>query len=70
MGILDNSDYFGESLAAVGDHNGDTVNDLAVGARYDDDGGIDRGAVWLLFLKTNCTVKSHRKISDTEGGFT
>ena len=29
-----------------------------------------RGAVWVLFLDTDGTVKSHQKISDTEGGFT
>ena len=32
--------------------------------------GADRGAVWMLFLNTDGTVKSHQKISDTEGGFT
>jgi len=26
--------------------------------------------VWVLFLNNNGTVKSHQKISDTEGGFT
>ena len=33
-------------------------------------GAYDRGAVWVLFLNTDGTVKSHQKISDTEGGFT
>ena len=36
--------------------------------------GVDeapiRGAVWVLFLNADGTVKSHQKISDTEGGFT
>ena len=27
------------------------------------------GAVWVLFLNSDGTVKSHQKISDTEGGF-
>lgn len=48
-GILDN-DYFGFSVASLGDLDGDGVTDLAVGARKDDDGGTDRGAVWVLFL--------------------
>ncbi len=46
------------------------MGDLAVGARQDDDGGENRGAVWVLFLNTDGTVKSHPKISDTEGDFT
>ena len=69
-GILDDSDFFGTSAAALGDLDGDGVDDLAVGANLDDDGGQNRGAVWVLFLNTDGTVKSHRKISDTEGGFT
>ncbi len=73
-GILDDRDAFGISVAAMGDLDGDGVGDLAVGAWRDDDGGTppdaDRGAVWILFLNTDGTVKSHQKISDTEGGFT
>ncbi|UCD37282.1 MAG: VCBS repeat-containing protein [Fidelibacterota bacterium] len=67
---LDNSDYFGLSMAALGDLDGDGVTDLAVGAGYDDDGGSDRGAVYVLFMNTNGSVKSFQKISDTQGGFT
>ncbi|MCH8991952.1 MAG: FG-GAP repeat protein [Acidobacteria bacterium] len=69
-GILDNLDIFGISVASLDDLDGDTVNDLAVGAFADDDGGDARGAVWILFLNPDGTVKSHQKISDTEGGFT
>ncbi len=49
-GILDNEDRFGVSVANLGDLDGDGVMDLAVGAPLDDDGGNDRGAVWILFL--------------------
>ena len=69
-GILDNGDWFGIRVAALGDLDGDGVGDLAVGAIFDDDGGTDHGAVWILFLNPLGTVKSHQKISDTEGGFT
>ncbi|MEE9130967.1 MAG: integrin alpha [Phycisphaerales bacterium] len=69
-GSLDDNDRFGSSVAALGDLDSDGVVDLAVGARFDDDGGIVRGAVWVLFLNSDGTVKAHQKISDTQGGFT
>ena len=69
-GMLNDSDVFGVSLTSLGDLDGDGVGDLAVGAGFDDDGGKNTGAVWVLFLNTNGTVKSHQKISDTKGGFT
>jgi len=69
-GHLDDNDKMGGSIAAIGDLDGDTVTDIAVGSNYDDDGGPDHGAVWILFLNSNGTVKGHQKISDTEGNFT
>ncbi len=69
-GILESFDFFGETGSFLGDLDGDGVGDLAVGAAGDDDGGTDRGAVWVLFLNTDGTVESHQKISSTEGGFT
>ncbi len=69
-GKLDDDDRFGASLASMGDLDGDGVGDLAVGAWFDDDGGANTGAVWLLFLNTDGAVKSHQKISATQGGFT
>ena len=68
-GVLDIKDFFGASVETIGDFDADGNNDLLVGARFDDDGGADRGAVWILFLNSNGTVKSHQKISSTEGGF-
>jgi hypothetical protein len=69
-GVLDDNDRFGRCLAALGDLDGDGTPDLAVGASGDDDGATDSGAVWILFLHPNGTVKGHQKISATEGGFT
>jgi hypothetical protein len=69
-GALDNADFFGYPLAAMGDLDGDGIADLAVGAAGDDDGGFQRGAIWILFLNGDGTVKNHQKISDLDGGFT
>jgi hypothetical protein len=69
-GKLDNDDGFGSALAPLGDLNADGAHDLAVGAPGDDDGGTDRGAVWILFLDgTTGKVRLSQKISDTSGGF-
>ena len=68
-GNLDDDDRFGSADVAIGDLNGDGVTDLAVGAPGDDDGGTDRGAVWILFLNTEGKVRQYQKISDTAGGF-
>ncbi|MCP4074107.1 MAG: hypothetical protein GY742_20625, partial [Hyphomicrobiales bacterium] len=69
-GPLDNSDYFGWSVAGVGDLDGDGIVDIAVGASADDDGGINRGAVYVLFLNADGTVKAEQKTSSTAGGLT
>ena len=68
--MLDDGDWFGHSVAFIGDLDGDGATDLAVGAIGDGDGGPIRGVVYVLFLNTDGTVKSHTKISDTQGGFT
>jgi VCBS repeat-containing protein len=66
---LFNTDYFGSSISSPGDLDGDGVTDLAVGASGDDTGGNGRGAVHVLFMNENGTVKSNRKIAhNTSGG--
>jgi len=70
QGVLEDLDEFGRAIANLGDLDGDGVIDLAVGAIGDDDGGVDmKGAVWILFLKADGTVKKEQKISDTQGDF-
>ncbi|MCP4963048.1 MAG: hypothetical protein GY925_27750, partial [Actinomycetia bacterium] len=69
-GPLDNTDYFGVSVAGLGDLDGDGIVDIAVAAHFDDDGGGDRGAVYVLFLNADGTVKAEQKISSTTGGLT
>ena len=67
--LVDFSD-FGALLTTMGDLDGDGTADLAVGATRDYDGVGQQGAVYMLFLNADGTVKSHQKISDTEGNFT
>ncbi len=68
-GSLGNGDKFGCSSCPVGDMDGDGIIDLAVGAYNDDDGGSNKGAVWLLYMQLDGTVKDYSKISSTEGNF-
>lgn len=67
-GILDDGDSFGEGLGAWDDVDGNGVPELLVGATRDDDGGTDKGALYVLFLDTDGTVLSEQKISETTGG--
>lgn len=67
---LHDGDQFGASVTAIGDLDGDGVTDLAVGAPGDSDGGTGRGAIWILLMNSNGTVKSAQKISDSAGNFT
>jgi len=63
------SDYFGRSVANIGDLNGDGVQDLAVGAEGDEESDSNEGAVFILFMNTSGGVSSHVKISDGREGF-
>lgn len=63
MSALTSGDGFGNALASLGDLNNDGVTDLAVGARDDDTGGDARGAVYVLFLNANGSVKATSKIA-------
>lgn len=67
-GDLGSGDAFGQALANIGFLDGDSITDLAVGAPGDDDGGIDSGAVWLLFYGGDGKVNHAQKLSPLEGG--
>ncbi len=68
-GVLDASDQFGVALANAGDWDGDGRPELVVGAQWDGDGGPQRGALHILYLNANGSVRQHAKISSTAGGF-
>ena len=66
---LGNGDWFGYAVASIGDINQDGFMDLAVGAPYDDDGGSNKGALYILFMDASAQVGSYQKISAIAGGF-
>ncbi len=68
VGPIQNGDRFGRAVMGIGDVDGDGIPDCAVGARSDDDGGVDAGAVYILFLNADATVRAEQKISSLAGG--
>lgn len=66
---LAQDDVFGASVAALGDLDGDGIEDLLVGAPGNDANGTDRGALYFLFLNADGTVKSTTRVgSNLNGG--
>ncbi|HKQ58974.1 MAG TPA: FlgD immunoglobulin-like domain containing protein [Candidatus Eisenbacteria bacterium] len=63
---LDDNDEFGGAVAGLGDLDGagPSAGALAVGCVYDDDGGLDRGCVYILFLNSAGSVLSTQKIGN------
>ncbi|MFK8010152.1 MAG: FG-GAP-like repeat-containing protein [Saprospiraceae bacterium] len=66
---LDAGDRFSRDHDVAGDINGDGILDLVIGARSDDDGETDAGAVYVVFMNNDGTVQSNQKISMLEGDF-
>ena len=62
---LTGGDNFGASIVDIGDLDGDGVNDLAVGAGKDDEGGTNRGAVHIMYMNTDGSVDSTVEINDS-----
>ena len=63
--------FFGNSVAAIGDLDGDGVTDLAVGVERDDPApgaAVNHGAVHMLFMNANGTVRSSVKVASATGG--
>ncbi len=68
-GNLNANDHFGAAIAGVGDLDNDGIPDLAVAAPDADEGGTDRGSVWILFLDASGRVRQEQEIADGTGGF-
>ena len=67
--VLDSDDWFGYAVEDIGDLNGDGVHDIAVGVIKDDDGGFNRGAIYIMFLNADGSINDYQKISNTSGNF-
>lgn len=48
----------GFSVAGIGDIDGDTVDDIAVGARYADVAGLDDGAAYVIYGRADITEQT------------
>ena len=66
---LQASDRFGSSVTAVGDLDGNGTTELLVGAPGDDDGIVEGGAAYVLFLRRTGVLERFQKISRTAGSF-
>ncbi len=67
-GGLSAADRFGASLAWLGDLDGDGFGELAVGAPGTDVGGSNAGAVWILSLLPDGTVRREHRIDASAPG--
>lgn len=57
-GTIATSSQFGAQVAAAGDQDGNGIEDLLVSAPMDDEGGIDSGAVYIVFLNPSLAGSS------------
>ena len=69
-GVLNPDDRFSAGISRLGDLDQDTFPDCMIGAFFDDDGGYNTGAVYVVFLDALGHIRSHQKISKTSGGLT
>jgi len=64
---IEDGDWFGSSIASIGDVSGDGFNDLAVGAPLTDTVRQGDGAVYILRMAADDTVSSMTRISQAVG---
>ena len=66
-GRLQKHDLFGSSVSTIPNCDGDPA--LLIGSAHDNDGNVDQGAVWVMFIDSLANPTGRSKISGTEGGF-
>jgi hypothetical protein len=71
LALEDVDNFGGRGMATIGDLDGDGAVEVAVGCYRDDDGGLDRGAVWVLSLRPGpkgLVLEQTTKLSAIDGG--
>ncbi|MDX1589453.1 MAG: Ig-like domain-containing protein [Oleiphilaceae bacterium] len=58
----DASDFAGHAVVGAGDVNGDGIDDILMSSWYDDEGGGDAGAAWLIYGRSG-TSRSDIQLS-------
>ncbi|MFI4881614.1 MAG: FG-GAP-like repeat-containing protein [Phycisphaerales bacterium JB064] len=66
---LSSDAFLGNGVDGLGDLDGDGIPEIIVGASGDDEAGRDRGAVFVLFLNRDGTVREEVKFGMGMGGF-
>ncbi len=67
--VIGNYDSFGSAVASLGDLNGDGVDDLVVGVALDRSNGYSPGALHVLLMNSDGSVKEHTKLRSGMSGF-
>lgn len=60
---LEEGDSYGDSVTVIDDLDGNNVREIAIGASGDGSGGKGSGAVYVLMMNADGTVRRHAKIS-------
>ncbi len=68
--VLANGDHYGSAIVSIGDLNGDSIADIAVGAFKDDTDGESRGSIYINFMNSNESVDSTWKVTNASTGNT
>ena len=63
--ILSKFDFFGTSIASIGDLNNDGIPDIAVGATGDDTYGTSAGVIHVMLMNRNGTVSDTIEINNS-----
>ena len=68
--LLASGDRFGYSITNIEDINNDGVNDLAVGAKFDEVGDFSTGEVWILMLNADGSINDYQELNGIYGNQT
>ena len=67
---IESGDRLVRSSAGIGDLDLDGIPDITVCASHDSDGGVTKsGAVYILYMNDDLTVREAQKIANDAGGF-